>query len=62
MLFKNVEGYMKLLLMVLVFMTFSGCVVGDYRDPLKIHMLSKRDAELAHKCQMDAYKPECSVN
>jgi hypothetical protein len=55
-------AYMKLLAAIIILIMLSGCVVGDCRDPLKIPMLPKRDAELAHKCRMDPYKPECSVN
>ncbi len=62
MFFKKLEKHMKLLLMFLIFVSLSGCVIGDCRDPLKLNMLPKRDAELAHKCRMDPYKPECSVN
>jgi hypothetical protein len=55
-------AYMKLISVLLMSIMLSGCVVGECRDPLKIHMLPKRDAQLAHKCQIDPYKPECSVN
>lgn len=53
---------MKLFLMVVICFTLSGCVVGEGRDPLTIPMIPKYDSELAHKCQMDSYRPECSVN
>lgn len=62
MFFKNLEEHMRLFLVVLFFISLSGCVIGDRRDPLNINMIPKRDGELAHKCRMDPYKPECSVN
>ncbi len=62
MLLKNLEEHMKSLSVVIIFITLSGCVIGEHRDPLKIPMLPKIDAELAHKCRMDPDKPECSVN
>jgi len=51
---------MKSLLLLTMLITLSGCVIGDCKK--NELMIPKRDPDLAHKCRMDPYKPECSVN
>ncbi|SFO31802.1 hypothetical protein SAMN03159304_02770 [Pseudomonas sp. NFACC24-1] len=53
---------MKKLMAMVVLVSMYGCVYGECRDPLKIPMIPKRDPQLAHKCSIDPYRPECSVN
>ncbi len=53
---------MKILIAMVALVVLSGCVYGECRDPLRIPMIPKRDLQLAYKCTMDPYKPECSVN
>lgn len=53
---------MKMLIAIGVLVSIYGCVYGECRDPMEIPMIPKRDPQLAYKCTMDPYKPECSVN
>ncbi|MNF03303.1 hypothetical protein D3C80_2025920 [compost metagenome] len=51
---------MKVLVVITMLMALSGCVTDSYTSGRLIFY--KNDFQLAHRCQVDPYKPECSVN
>jgi hypothetical protein len=57
---QKIGEHMKALVAIIMLITLSGCVIGDCKK--NELMIPKRDPDLAHRCRMDPYKPECSVN
>lgn len=53
---------MKVTILLILSIALAGCVFGECRDPLKIPMIPRNNFELAHKCKIDPFKPECSVS
>jgi hypothetical protein len=51
---------MKALAVIILMIILYSCLAGGCTNGRFI--LKKYDPQLAHKCQMDPYKPECSVN
>ncbi|WP_156996861.1 MULTISPECIES: hypothetical protein [unclassified Pseudomonas] len=51
---------MKVTTIVIILVALAGCVSDEFIAKAK--MIPKRDPQLAYRCEIDPYKPECSVN
>jgi hypothetical protein len=51
---------MKAAIIVIILTALAGCVSDEFIKKTK--MIPKWDPQLAYRCEIDPYKPECSVN